>query len=382
MPPESEPRVAGAPPSPAVSVAREASRGGGIPAHTTRLPWVAAIRPAAALAGVCLFILALQLIKSGAAGLVPVLDTLSISGPLNSVGFGWLLAYVALSGSPVAAIGISLLAGGTLSEAEAFGVVGGSRLGASFIVLAVGFVLYLRRKRNADGLYIGVVALLTTFTTQGPAILLGLVSLHFGWLDGVQFTVPAVVTDWVDGVYGRPVDGLDRVLPDVAVFLVGSGVLLGSFAVFDRALPQLEGEAEGIRRVFHALNSRPLMFLMGCIITSLTLSVSISLTVLVPLSLKGYLKRDHIIPYVMGANITTFIDTLAGALILGGAAAFTVVLTEMVSVAVVSAVLLLGFYGPYSRAILAGSHWATARPRNLGAFLAAIIAVPAVLMLV
>ena len=39
----------------------------------------------------------------------------------------------------MAAIGITLLAGGTLSEAEAFGVVGGSRLGASFIVLAVGF---------------------------------------------------------------------------------------------------------------------------------------------------------------------------------------------------------------------------------------------------
>jgi Na+/phosphate symporter len=173
-----------------------------------------------------------------------------------------------------------------------------------------------------------------------------------------------------------------RLLPDLGVFLLGTCVLLGSFAVFDRALPQLEGEAEGIRRVFHALNSRPLMFLMGCIITSLTLSVSISLTVLVPLSLKGYLKRDHIIPYVMGANITTFIDTLAGALILGGDAAFTVVLTEMLAVAAISAVVLVGFYGPYSGAILAGSHWATAKPRNLGVFLAAIVAVPAVLMLV
>jgi hypothetical protein len=84
----------------------------------------------------------------------------------------------------------------------------------------------------------------------------------------------------------------------------------------------------------------------------------------------------------MGANITTFIDTLAGALILGGAAAFTVVLTEMLSVALVSLVLLLGLYGPYSRTILAGAHWATARPRNLAVFLAAIVAVPLVLMLV
>ena len=374
MPPDSEPGAAARPrPGSLGTVAPDAPR--------RQIRFGLWLRPAAALAGLFLFILALQLIKSGAKGLVPILDGLDISGPTNSVGFGWLLAYVALSGSPVAAIGITLLAGGTLSEAEAFGVVGGSRLGASFIVLAVGFIMYLRKRRNADGLYIGVVALLTTFTTQGPAILLGLVSLHFNWLDGLQFTMPALVTDWVDAVYGGPVDAANGVLPRLGVFLLGAGVLLASFGVFDRALPQLEGEAEGIRRVFHALNSRPLMFLMGCLITSLTLSVSISLTVLVPLSLKGYLKREHIIPYVMGANITTFIDTLAGALILGGDSAFTVVLTEMLSVAAISTVLLVGFYGPYSRAILASAHWATSKPRHLALFLGAIVAVPAVLML-
>jgi Na+/phosphate symporter len=343
--------------------------------------WRALSRPSAAVAGLFIFILALQLIKAGAKGLVPLLDGLDVAGPLNAVGFGWLLAYVALSGSPVAAIGITLLAGGTLSPSEAFGVIGGSRLGASFIVLAVGFLLYARGRRNADGLYIGVVALLTTFTTQGPAIALGLVSLHFGWLDGLQFSVPSVVTDWIDGVYGRPVEAAADRLPDVGVFLLGTAVLLLSFSVFDRALPQLEGEAESIRHIFHRLNTRPLMFLMGCLITSLTMSVSISLTVLVPLSLKGYLKRDHIIPYVMGANITTFIDTLAGSLILGGDVAFTVVLTEMLAVAAVSAVLLVALYAPYSRLILGLARWVTARPRHLALFLAAIVTVPAVLLL-
>ncbi len=341
----------------------------------------AALQPAAAVVGLLLFVFALQIIKSGAKGLVPVLDGLHVDGPVNAVGFGWLLAYAALSGSPVAAIGITLLAGGTLTTTEAFGVVGGSRLGASFIVLAVGFILYLRRKRNADGLYIGVVSLLTTFTTQGPAIALGLVSLHYGWLDGVAFAPPRTFLDLIDRVYGTPVNLLNDILPKLLVFLAGTVVLLGSFTVFDRALPRLEAEAEGINRVFHTLNRRPLMFLMGCLITSLTLSVSISLTVLVPLSLKGYLKREHIIPYVMGANITTFIDTLAGALLLGGQSAFTVVLTEMFSVAAVSLLLLTAFYGPYSRLILAGAHWATSRPRNLGIFLAAIVAVPLALLL-
>ena len=313
-------------------------------------------RVAIGLTGLFLFILALQIIKSGAKGLVPILDGLDVHGATNSVGFGWLLAYLALSGSPVAAIGITLL--------------------------AVGFFLFLRKQRNADGLYIGVVALITTITTQGPAILLGLVSLHYGWLDGVQFGTPSSLLDIIDRIYGPPVDAVNAVLPQLGAFGAGVGLLLVSFTIFDRALPQLDGEAEGVTRLFGFLNRRPLMFLMGCLVTMTTLSVSISLTVLVPLSLKGYLKREHVIPYVMGANITTFVDTLVGAVLLGGHSAFTVVLTEMLSVAAISIFVLVALYGPYSAAILRTASWTTARPSHMLAFLGAIVAVPAVLLFI
>ncbi|MCC7365005.1 MAG: hypothetical protein IT303_11595 [Dehalococcoidia bacterium] len=367
----------------------DASHAGEPAADGDNVPWRPAIssvavlyRSAAALGGIFFFILALQTIKSGAGEIVPIIERIDVAGPLNAVGFGWLFAYITLSGSPVAAIGISLLAGGVFSEAEAFAVVGGSRLGASFIVLAVGFLAYRRGRRSADGLVIGVIALLTTFTTQGPAILLGLVLLKTGWLHNVQFDTPTGLLDMIDSVYGPPVDALDAVLPGVLLFVGGVLILLGSFWLFDRALPQLEGEAQGIARMLDFLHRRPLMFLMGCLVTLTTLSVSISITVLVPLALKGYIRRDHIIPYVMGANITTFVDTLFASVLLGGDAAFTVVLTEMISVALISVALLAFAYGPYSRTVLAGSRWATASPRHLGIFLACIVAVPAVLLFV
>ena len=345
-----------------------------------RLTPRAGLRILAAVAGLLLFVLALEVIKGGARGILPLITSLDVSGPANAVGFGWLLAYGALSGSPVAAIGVTLLAGGALTQDEAFAVVGGSRLGASFIVLAVGFALYLARRRSADGLYIGVVALLTTFTTQAPAILLGLVSLRYGWLDRVSFATPSGLLDVTDAVYSAPVDLIDGLLPGGLLFLVGVGVLLLSFLVFDRALPQLEGEAEGISRALRSLSSRPLMFLLGGAVTLTTLSVSISLTALVPLSLKGYLKREHIIPYVMGANITTFIDTLVASVLLGGHSAFVVVLTEMLSVAVISIFLLVFLYRPYAKLILGGAHWTTASPRHLAIFLGAIVAAPLVLL--
>ncbi|MGI8422651.1 MAG: hypothetical protein ACR2NO_00795 [Chloroflexota bacterium] len=339
------------------------------------------LRVGAGLLGIFVFVFALEVIKSGARGLVPVLEQFDVSGAANATGFGWLFAYVVLSGSPVAAIGVSLLAGGAFSESEAFAVIAGSRLGASFIVLAVGFVYFLARRRNADGLYIGVVALLTTFTTQGPALLLGLVSLHYGWLEGVSISTPASLLDLTDAVYGRWVTLLNDMLPRGLVFAAGVGILLASFAIFDRALPQLEGEAQGIARALHFLNRRPLMFLLGAAVTLTTLSVAISITVLVPLSLKGYLKREHIIPYIMGANITTFIDTLFASVLLGGHTAFVVVLTEMASVAAVSLVLLTLLYRPYAATILRAAGWTTARPRHLAIFLAAIVAAPAFLLL-
>ena len=340
------------------------------------------LRPAAAAAGIGLFIFALETLKAGAGDLVPVLDGLRVDGPLNAVGFGWLFAYAVLSGSPVAAIGISLLQAGAFSEAEAFAIVGGSRLGASFIVLAVGFLLYIRGRKTADGLSIGVIALLTTFTTQGPAIVLGLLILRMGWLDRVQFATPAELADTIETVYGPAVDTLDSVLPGILLFVAGVLVLVASFSLFDRALPQLESEGDAMQRRLAFLQRRPLMFAMGGAVTLLTLSVSLSITVLIPLALKGYVRRDHVIPYVMGANITTFVDTLFASVLLGGDAAFTVVLTEMVAVGAISVAILTGAYGPYSAAVLGTTGWITRSPRNLGVFLAAIVAVPAVLLVV
>ncbi|MEJ5222064.1 MAG: hypothetical protein WHT63_08670, partial [Tepidiforma sp.] len=75
-------------------------------------------RAAAALTGIFMFILGLQVLKTGARSLVPLLDGLDIAGPVNSVGFGWLLAYAAMSGSPVAAIGVTLLAGDVQDEPD------------------------------------------------------------------------------------------------------------------------------------------------------------------------------------------------------------------------------------------------------------------------
>src|SRR3989454_8670072 len=137
-------------------------------------------------AALFLFVLALQLLKSGAGGLKPILKALSVHGPVNFLGFGWLGAYSVLSGSPVAAISLSLYSKGTITDVEAFAMINGSRLGASFIVLFVGFLLYVAHKRSADGLFIGAVALITAFTLWLPVLPVGILILKSGWFDSIR----------------------------------------------------------------------------------------------------------------------------------------------------------------------------------------------------
>lgn len=340
------------------------------------------LRLACAVVGLALFALALEITRAGAGSLAPLLSDISAEGVANALGFGWLFAYVVLSGSPVAAIGVTLLSEGVFHTTEAFAVIAGSRLGASFVVLAVGFLAFRFGRRSGDGVAIGIVAMLVTFTTQGPAVALGFLALHLGWFDGATPSAPGALLQGTDAAFGSVTEALDSFLPGLLVFVVGAGVLLLAFAVFERALPQLEGEAEGIRRRLDVLNRRPLMFLMGVIITLTTLSVAVSLTVLVPLALRGYVRREHIIPYVLGANIATFVDTLAASVLVGGEAAVAVVLAQVASTTVVAGIVLTVLYSPYRIAILRSERWIAAHPRRLVAFLGVIVAVPAVLLVV
>lgn len=350
--------------------------------HRWRASALLATRAAYTLGGLFLFVLALQLLKSGAGGLKPVLNALNVDGAVNLVGFGWIGSYAVMSGSPVAAISLSLYSQGTISDVESFAMINGSRLGASFIVLFVGFVLYVAHRKSADGLFIGTVALLTAFTLWLPVLPIGILLLKSGAFDSIKLGTPPGITSIINELYDPIVHRVDDHLPAIALFGVGIAVLLAAFAVFDRALPNLETTGLKVDRVQEWLHKPMTMFGIGLAVTAVTMSVSLSVTLLIPLSLKGYVRRDNIIPYVMGANISTWVDTLVASLLLDSPRAFTIVFTEMVVGCAVSLIVLLFLYRPYSQMILAAAHRITRNQRSFALFLGAILLVPLGLFLV
>jgi Na+/phosphate symporter len=171
-------------------------------------------------------------------------------------------------------------------------------------------------------------------------------------------------------------------LPRWGVFILGFIVMMGSFSLIDRSLPEIKLEDTGFSGMARILYRPLFTFLLGAAVTTITMSVSLSVSILVPLSMRGYVRRENIIPYVMGANITTFIDTLIAAILLGNPAAFTVVLLEMLSISLVSLVVIGIFYMQYERTILKIEESLLSRRSLLMLYMFGIVGIPILLMLI
>lgn len=330
-----------------------------------------------------LFILAITLMKIGARGITPFVRSSSfLARGINSLGFGWSVAYFIMSGSPVAAAALTFFDAGALDRIGAFMMITGSRLGASFIVLFIGFLYVLRGRDRATSLSMGLLSLCVTATTYLPGLFLGLLLLNTGLLDSLQLSSGKLLRSAID-LAVEPVAGLlVSLFPNWLVFLLGIGIVLISFNLFDKCLPQMtlkESQMGWMSRVVY----RPgVMFILGALVTLISMSVSLSLSLLVPLSTRGFIRRENVIPYIMGANITTFVDTLLAAVLLNNPQAFTIVLVEMVSITIMSIIILTTIYNPYQRVTLNFVSWATASNRNLVMFTIVIFCTPIILLLV
>jgi solute carrier family 34 (sodium-dependent phosphate cotransporter) len=328
------------------------------------------------VAAMFLFILAIQLMKKGAQAVGPDLEgSFPFDNGVSTLGLGWLGAYLFLSGSPVAALALSFFATGATTRIQTFTMLTGSRLGASFIVLLVGFLYAMRSHKRRESVGMGVLALSMTAIVYVPGMFLAYGLLKSGALDGVRWQASSELNGVIDAVWGPLVGFADRLLPGMFLLLLGLGVILGSFKLLDLVLPSLDGERHAESKS-HWLKKPWPMFFIGMLAALLTLSVSVALTVLVPLASKGYVRREEAIPYIAGANITTLADTLVAAMILGNPVGVQVVLAEAIGVAVITLLLLAFAYRPLQTAVMGLDEWIVATTPRLVAFVAVLFLMP------
>jgi len=330
-----------------------------------------------------LFTLAITLMKDGARSLNHLLqNTFAISNTANCFGFGWFFAYLIMSGSPVAAASLTFFDAGVIDKMGAFAMITGSRFGASFIVLFIGFLYVLRGRDRSTSLSMGLISLMVTFSTYLPGFILGGIFLQFGWLDILQPRFGGMLYSFIDLTI-VPLAGLIATfLPNWMVFCVGLGLILLSFSLFDKCLPRAALKESQLGRMSRLVFRPSVMFLLGALVTMVSMSVSLSLSILVPFSARGFVRRENVIPYIMGANITTFIDTLLAAVLVRNSSAFTIIFVGIFSIAIISILILISTYSRYRSFILDSVNWISTNNRNLVIFMVIIFVLPLILVLI
>jgi len=327
-----------------------------------------------------LFILALEMVKAGASSLSALLrlEEWASTGSVGALGLGWLLACLFFSGSPVAALALVFLVDGALSPQASLSMVMGSRVGASFVVLAVGFLYDSRSDHPKGGTYVGALAFLSTASVYLPAWAIAQWLVGSAWLDTSTVEFSGGLVSVFDALLRYPLALVSNLSAGPQAFL-GIALLLCAFKLFDVALPTVDPTGGKLGRMATTIYRPSIAFLLGMIVTAITLSVSVSLTLLVPLTVRGIVRRENLIPFILGANITTFMDTVVGSLVLGPAA-FNVVLAAVLVVSAISVPIVLFFYRPYERLIDSLATEVTKTGFRLLLFVVSLFVVPTLLL--
>jgi sodium-dependent phosphate cotransporter len=340
--------------------------------------------PVGALVAVLMFLFSVQLLGTATEATTPLLERLfrqAVVGDTSALGVSWLATYLLTNGSVVAALSISVFESGVVSAEQLFMMVAGSRLGGSAIVVFVGALDYFQKKEYSlpSSVSMGLLTFLLTYSVYLPATVLGYLSLPLlrgrfstdlqGFevgIGSVRLFEPVTVT-------------ITNRLGSLPSFVFAVLLLFGSIRFFDRLLRQVETETLR-RNLFRRFRRTWLSFLFGILLTSVTTSVAFSLGLIVPLYNRGFVKRDELVPYILGANIGTLADTAIVAVVLGSPVGFAVVLFLLLLASVLT-VAVLFFIDDYTSSVAALNDRLLNDRRYFAVFVVSLVVVPLALLL-
>lgn len=332
------------------------------------------------------FILSLQLLGESTQEIAPLLQnffTAFIKTDLSALGTGWMMAYIVLNGATSAAIGLALFESGLITFLQTYMVISGSRLGAAFIVIFIGVLEYTQGKSDnlADSCSVGILTFLLTYTVYIPAVLIGYVLLETFELAFLETSGPVFLNYSLTMVFTPIVDMVSQYVMAPLLFFLSILLLLFSLKQFDKAFKGLGKEKMREDYIRFLITNRWIAFLAGSILTLLTTSVALSLGIIVPLYNKGYLKREEIIPYILGANVTTMISSIIAAIVLDSIIGMKAVLMLTITITFVTLIVLV-LYKPYYQSIKTMFDSILADKRLLYGFVGSLLILPLLLIFI
>lgn len=344
------------------------------------------LRTGYAVGAISLFIMALQLLSTSTAELTPVLEQflkIFITNDLNALGAGWATSYLTLNGTTGAAIGLSLFNSGIISSSQLLAMLSGSRLAAAFVVILIGVIEYLQGKSESikDSASIGIICFLIAFTIYIPATAIAyLYSINFP-ASFLEVSGPSILQNSVLSLF-RPITSfISSVTGPGLGFFTAILLLIISLRIFGYAFNGLNAERLRGNYLQFLMGNKWIAFATGSLLTLLTTSVSLSLGIIVPLYNEGFIKREEIIPYIMGANLATMISFVIAAMIVGTKQGMAQVLVLTIGILAVTSIVLI-FYRNYFLMIQKIFDSLITHKSLMSGFILSLILIPAIALLI
>ena len=313
----------------------------------------------------------------------------SVDDTFTGVFAGWFGTALLQSSGAFDSIIVAFVSVGVMPISVAVAIIIGAEVGTTVTTQLVAVVGYFRQERKRFRTSFSVAMLHYWYNFCTLAIFFSMEYFFHTFTNiaevGSSFfsKIPALmeipsifnlITPWVDFVL--------RYIPAWLGFIAGCGLLLLSLKNCEKYLSATFAGEVSSSMIRSTFGSTSRAFLAGLIFTILVPSTSVMISMLIPLVTTGVIdKENHILPYILGANIGTVFDVMLAALATGNPAAIGVWLVHL-TINVLGALIFLPLAKPFSSSVNRVNEFLTFSKKRTIIFLVLSNAIPAILLIV
>jgi len=231
--------------------------------------------------------------------------------PTKSFFLSYLLTEVTMSGSPIAGAFISLWDVLSISQKNLAAIIMWTRWWVNSFLLITWLLMLIKWKSLKRALWITVIQFLVTLsvTATSAIFIFSILKLDIVTVLAEKIIDWFVLNSFFDIIIWFFSENITHILPNPII----TGILWLFWLVwwlflFDRSFSFIAQWKD--RRFIHKIVNVKSSFLAGFVITALTMSLSVSVAILMPLYVRKVINRKMLIAYILWANTSTLFDTL------------------------------------------------------------------------
>ncbi len=264
--------------------------------------------------------------------------------PSKSFFISYLMTEITMSWSPIAGAFISLWNTLNIGIQNLAAIVMWTRGWVNSFLLITWLLMLFKWKSLRRSLWITVIQFFVTLSTTLLAGVFLFPLLHLKILGNISETISQwlVIHSTLEKLIW-PITTLIKIhiTHNFSILIIGLIALWWGLFLFDKSFSFLK-EKEN-KEILEKFENSKTAFFSGFIITALTLSLSISVTILLPLYIRKLIDRKLLVAYILWANISTLFDTLFLWAITQSTIGIQVVLSFLIAVTISVGIYLLIF---------------------------------------